>query len=99
MKYKNIPELSTIIHTIDEQHRELHNLYLNIYKIYFLETKRSWVMAMITQSRKKVSADNQKLASTYYSNIEEVSKTLLEALNKLESLLAIQRDELLVALI
>ncbi|MBD3806851.1 MAG: hypothetical protein IE879_07190 [Sulfuricurvum sp.] len=56
-------------------------------------------MAMITQSRKKVSADNQKLARTYYSNIEEVSKTLLEALNKLESLLAIQRDELLVALI
>ena len=35
MKYKNIPQLTHTIRAIDESHQELHNIYLNIYKIYF----------------------------------------------------------------
>lgn len=44
MKYKNISQLSGILHKIEEEHRNLHDIYLRVYKIYFLETKRSWVI-------------------------------------------------------
>jgi hypothetical protein len=98
IKYKNIPQLTDIIHKIEEYHKELHDIYLNIYKIYFLETKRSWVMSLLTESRKKVSPINQQLALEYYHTMEKVSKSLMDTLDQFEGYLA-QRDELLTDMI
>jgi hypothetical protein len=97
MKYKNIAQLSGILHKIEEEHRNLHNTYLRVYKIYFLETKRSWVMNLLTQSRKEVSPKKQQEALYYYHQMVKISTVLLESLEVLEASLVMQKDEVLVS--
>lgn len=98
MKYKNIPQLTGILHKIEEDHRDLHDMYLKIYKIYFLETKRSWMMNLVTQSRKEVSPKKQAEAFKYYQILEETSVILIESLETFEAYLLIQKDETIVIL-
>lgn len=96
MKYKNIPQLSGILHKIEEEHRNLHNVYLRIYKIYFIDTKRSWMMNLLTQSRKEVSSTKQQDALHYYYQMVKISTQLLESLEIFEASLMMQKDEILI---
>lgn len=98
MKYKCIPPLAPILHNIEEEHRNLHDTYLKIYKIYFLETKRSWVMNVITKSGKEVTPQKQQEALYYYKKIEKTSGILIELLEQFEAYLVIQKDETLAVL-
>ncbi|MBV5335368.1 MAG: CZB domain-containing protein [Sulfuricurvum sp.] len=98
MKYKNIPQLTQTLHKIEEDHRDLHDMYLKIYKIYFLETKRSWMMNLVTQSRKEVPPKKQIEALKYFQSLEKISVMLIESLEKFEAHLRMQKDETLVIL-
>ncbi|MDD2828492.1 MAG: CZB domain-containing protein [Sulfuricurvum sp.] len=96
MKYKNIAKLSDILHKIELEHRNLHDTYLRIYKIYFLETKRSWIMNLVTQSRKEVTPKKQQEALHYYHQMVKISTVLLESLEVLEASLVMQKDDVLL---
>lgn len=98
MKYKNIPQLTQILSKLEDDHRNLHDMYLKIYKIYFLETKRSWMMNLVTQSRKEVPQKKQLEALQYYQNLEKASLMLIESLEKFEAYVLIQKDEILVTI-
>lgn len=99
MKYKAIPALTRIIFKIEQDHRDLHNIYLRIYKIYFLETQRSWAMNLFTNSHKKVTPEKQSEAVKYYQEMEKMSIWLIKSLDQLESLLAKQKNETIAGVI
>ncbi len=40
IRFKIDDSFSSILGKIEKEHTELHNLYLKIYKIYFVDTKR-----------------------------------------------------------
>lgn len=98
MRYKSIPALNVIIHKIEKEHRDLHDIYLRIYKIYFLETQRSWAISLIISSRKEVSTRKQEEGLYYYKMIEKTSASLIQALEEFEACLILQRDEVLATL-
>ncbi|MDD5052495.1 MAG: CZB domain-containing protein [Sulfuricurvum sp.] len=98
-KYKKNFHLCDIINEIEYQHAELHDTYLKIYKIYFLDTKRSWIMNVLTLSQKEISNAEQKKAKIYLSELEKTSKTLLKMLDHFEKILAVQANETIAALI
>jgi hypothetical protein len=99
MKYKAIPALTRIVFKIEQDHRDLHNIYLRIYKIYFLETQRSWAMNLFTNSRKKITPEKHAEAMKYYQEMEKMSIWLIKSLDQLESLLSKQKNETIASVI
>jgi hypothetical protein len=78
LKYKNIPQLTGMLERIDALHEEIHSIYLNIYKIYFVSLKRSWLMSRLLDSHKTPSLEQQKAAYRYYIQLEDVSVLLMK---------------------
>lgn len=69
--------------TIEQLHFDLHDIYLNIYKIYY-ETESKGFFSKIFGKKKKVTEDAKELAKKYYQNMEEVSKKLVAEINRME---------------
>ncbi len=84
LKYKNMPQLRAILDKIDRLHEEVHNIYLDIYKIYFVELKRSWLMSKILDSYKEPSLEQQKTAYRHYIRLEDVSVLLMKEFDLFE---------------
>lgn len=75
---------------IDAPHAELHQIYMDIYKLLFSEVKVG-----IFQSKKKQRLKNKALAEEKFHELLHVSETLLEAINKLEQeVRALDDDEI-----
>ena len=78
---------------VDRLHMRLHDIYLNIYKIYYDLGEQSF-LSRIMGKKKKITPEAKKLAKTYFEQIEEVSNKLLQELNRLERRIhAIQERE------
>ncbi|MBD3791404.1 MAG: CZB domain-containing protein [Campylobacterales bacterium] len=68
---------------IEQLHFDLHDIYLEIYKIYY-ETESKGFFSKIFGKKKKISEDAKALAKQYFQNMEEVSKKLVEEINRME---------------
>ena len=68
---------------VDNKHKELHDIYMKIFKIYFPEQKGSF-FANLFKHKVKVSAQDENTALAYLRNLEEVSKELISFLNIIE---------------
>jgi hypothetical protein len=71
------------MNTIEQLHFDLHDIYLNIYKIYY-ETESKGFFSKIFGKKKKINEDAKELAKKYYQNMEEVSKKLVAEINRME---------------
>jgi len=69
--------------TIEQLHFDLHDIYLNIYKIYY-ETETQGFFSKIFGKKKKISEDSKTLAKEYFNNMEQISKELVNEINKME---------------
>ena len=85
MKFKSVPLFYGTLSEIEEQHSRLHNIYMHIYKIYFVDTKPSWIRSLITRQRKSVSAKMREKAQRHFVELQLVSEELLSALDVFEA--------------
>jgi len=86
MKYKSLKNLTDKLTAIEVKHNELHDIYLHIYKIFFVDTKPSWIMSLITTQRKEVSEKNRETAQTHFTKLQRVSDELMHELDNFETM-------------
>lgn len=68
---------------IETLHFKLHDVYLNIYKIYYDLEKKSFFSKMFAK-KKKVSEDDKERARAFYKEMDGISQELVKALNLME---------------
>lgn len=68
---------------LDDKHKELHDIYMKIFKIYFSVKKRS-LWAKLLKRKKKITANDEYNALVYLRNLEEISDELISYLNIME---------------
>jgi len=68
---------------IEKLHFELHDIYLNIYKIYY-DLEPQGFFSKLFGKKRKVSEDASKLAKEYFSSMQDVSKKLVDQINLME---------------
>ncbi|CAA6810958.1 MAG: Methyl-accepting chemotaxis protein [uncultured Sulfurovum sp.] len=71
------------IEKLDNKHKELHDIYMKIFKIYFSEPKGSFLFAFLKR-KETITAQNEHHALAYLRNLEEVSRELISYLNIIE---------------
>jgi len=85
---------------IESLHSLLHDNYLKIYSIYFSEdTKKGFCSKIFAPKRKQLTEAETELAHEYYAKLEEISKELLEEINRLERRLIAVSDEKIESLL
>ncbi|MFT7859759.1 MAG: CZB domain-containing protein [Sulfurimonas sp.] len=82
--------------SIEKLHFDLHDQYLKIFNIYFSEEKKGGFFAKLFGfKRKTISSTEHELAETYYHEMAEISKKLLDEINRLERrLIAIPEEKI-----
>ena len=83
---------------IEDLHFKLHDVYLNIFSIYYDTGKKSF-FSKLFGSKKKVSDSDKALAQQHFSEMEEVSKKLIENINRMERRIVAISDEEIDALV
>jgi hypothetical protein len=68
---------------LDNKHKELHDTYMKIFKIYFPLKKRS-LWAKILKRKKKITANDEYNALVYLADLEKISDELISYLNIIE---------------
>ncbi len=71
------------IEKLDSKHKELHDIYMKIFKIYFSEPKGSF-LSKLFKRKERVTAQDENNALVYLRHLEEVSKELISFLNIIE---------------
>jgi hypothetical protein len=80
--------------TIERLHFELHDIYLNIFKIYY-EMDEPGFFAKLFGLKRKVEESDKKLAAVYFDEMEKISTLLIEEINRMERrILAISSNEM-----
>ena len=77
---------------IESIHFKLHDMYLNIYKIYYDMEKKSF-FSKVFGKKKKVSEEDKALAKKYYDEMDLISQDLVKALNLMERRINVVNDE------
>jgi hypothetical protein len=62
----------------------LHNAYLEIFKIYFGEQKKGFFESIFGSKKKALSENEVKLANDHYKRLEEISSRLVDKLSLLQ---------------
>jgi len=85
---------------IEKLHFDLHDIYLNIFNIYFSATKKVGFFAKLFGfKRKEISDAEHILAEGYYKTMEQISGDLVDEINRLERRLIAVSDEKIEALV
>ncbi len=71
------------IEKLDSKHKDLHDVYMKIFKIYFPEPKGSFLFNLFKR-KEEVTAQDENNALVYLRNLEEISKELISFLNIIE---------------
>jgi len=71
------------IEKLDAKHKELHDVYMKIFKIYFPQERGSFLVSLFKR-KVKISAQDENTALAYLRNLEEISKELVSFLNIIE---------------
>ncbi|MEA1953673.1 MAG: CZB domain-containing protein [Campylobacterota bacterium] len=80
---------------IEQLHFQLHDIYMDIYKIFY-ETQTQGFFSKLFGKKKNITDAQKELAKDYYNSMEEVSKQLIEQINRMERrIVAVPEDELL----
>jgi len=70
---------------IETLHFNLHDIYLKIFTIYFSAEKKAGFFAKLFGKKRIDPSESEKLlAHTYYDEMEQVSRDLLDEINRLE---------------
>lgn len=69
---------------IEVSHRTIHELYLEIFKIYFVAPQKRWYSVLTDWMPRKIAMRDKVLSRGYYRQIEAHSRELLEALQLVE---------------
>lgn len=77
---------------IEILHSKLHSTYLNIFKIYYSETERSF-FAKLFSFKKKIEKEDENIARKYYAELEKISIDLLEEIHLLERRITVISQE------
>jgi len=86
--------------SIESLHFNLHDKYLSIFNIYFSQEKKAGFFAKLLGLKKKTITESEHLlAESYYQEMEEVSKALLDEINRLERRLIAVPDEKIASLV
>jgi hypothetical protein len=72
-----------VVKKLDNKHKELHDIYMKIFKIYFPVEKRS-LWEKLLKREKKITANDEYNALVYLRNLEEISNELISYLNIME---------------
>lgn len=81
------------MNTIEDLHFQLHDIYMNIYKVYY-DTEPQGFFSKLFGKKKKVTDEAKQLAHEYYNSMEEVSKNLVGEINRMERrIVAISEQE------
>lgn len=79
---------------IEKLHFDLHDIYLNIYKIYY-DMEPQGFFSKLFGKKKKITEEASKLAKEYFNDMEKVSKELVEEINIMERrIIALPEEEL-----
>ena len=71
------------IKTLETKHKELHDIYMKIFKIYFsIPDFTLW--EKLLRKKRKITAADEHNALAYLQNLEEVSSELISYLNIIE---------------
>ncbi len=90
-KLNAIPNMECL-KDIEKLHYELHDMYMQIFKIYFGETNVGF-LAKLFGTKKKISDQEKDVARHYFKQLQEISEKLLDQIGKLERrLTALQSD-------
>lgn len=68
---------------VEELHMSLHDIYLNIYKVYYSKDTRGFFSKLFAKEE-KISPESHKLAMEYYKQLENVSKGLVQELDVMQ---------------
>jgi len=71
------------VEKIENRHKELHSIYMKIFKIYFDRAELS-LLAKIFRRKQKVSAHNEYSALEHLEDLEKISTELISYLNIIE---------------
>ena len=71
------------VKSVEEKHKELHDIYMKIFKIYFSTVDQSF-FAKLFKYRKKVSYTERAMAIEEIEKLEVVSSELISYLNIIE---------------
>jgi hypothetical protein len=82
---------------IESLHFKLHDVYLNIYKIYYDLEKKSF-FSKVFGKKKKVSDEDKLLAKKYYNEMDAISKELVKALNIMERRIGVVNEDEITSL-
>jgi len=89
LQYKSVLSFAKHIETIGKLHLSLHDIYLRIYKIYFVDAKRSRFMSKILLSQyKSPSKSQQELTKHYFIELQKTSDELYKELATFEKLVS-----------
>jgi hypothetical protein len=72
-----------ILKEIEQQHFELHEVYLKIFSIYFKDQERSF-LSKLFGSKRKISPEDQEKAQDYFTKLKGISEILLPSIERLE---------------
>ncbi len=81
-KLNVIPNMSCL-QEIEKFHTELHDIYMEIFRIYFSEEERGFFAKLLGKKR-KISEEDKMLAQEYYRQLKISSERLLGQIDKLE---------------
>ena len=85
MKYKNNNITSPILEAIEETHHTLHDIYLRIYRIYFVESKAGFFQRLLfTKTHNAISTQKQVEALKYFEELKGISDALVKQLDNFE---------------
>jgi len=68
---------------IEDLHFKLHDIYMNIFKIYY-DTEKKGFFSKMFGKKKKVNDEDKATAKKFFVEMEGVSKELVQALNTME---------------
>jgi hypothetical protein len=77
---------------IESLHFKLHDVYLNIYKIYY-DLEKKGFFSKVFGKKKKVSDEDKILAQEYYKEMDVISQDLVKALNLMERRINVVNEE------
>ncbi len=78
---------------VEELHFELHDTYLQIYKIFFSKPKQGFFSKLFGAKKTQITDIEREKAQQLYEKIESISKELLDEINRLERRLIATSEE------